>query len=171
MSAFICQPEHFGILAALTVLPDHKGRTALPEWVVPGEPVLTAQRVARELAAQNIRSVAARYPNDKDGDRPGPTGLTDAQILEAAALWAGHYAANGDAAEVSQATRLKLCDCLAYQSYETGDYEQTLAFKQLKQIRGTTLRIVPGYDLAPWNWNDNTAPHLDLLIYGEKVQP
>ena len=115
MSAFICQPEHFGILAALTVLPDHKGRTALPEWVVPGDPVLTAQRVARELAAQNIRSVAARYPNDKDGDRPGPTGLTDAQILEAAALWAGHYAANGDAAEVNQATRLKLCDCLAYQ--------------------------------------------------------
>ena len=170
MSASICLPEHFGILAALTVLPDHQGNTtAIPEWVVPGEPVLTAQRVARELAAQNIRSVAARYPDDKDGDRPGPDGLTDAQILEAAALWAGHYVANGDAAEVNQATRIKLCDYLAYQSNETDDYEQTLAFKQLKQIRGTTLRSVPGYNLAPWGWNDNTAPHLDLLIYGEEA--
>lgn len=168
MSAFICQPEHFGILAALTIFPDQQGHTAaLPEWVVPGDPILTAQRVARELAAENIRSVAARYPDDKDGDRPGPAGLTDAQILEAAALWAGHYVANGDAAEVGQATRLKLCDCLYYQSNETDDWKISKAFKQLKQIRGTTIGTVPGYDRAPWGWDDHTAPHLDLLIYGE----
>ena len=87
MSAFICQPEHFGVLAALAIHPDDQGRiTALPEWIVPNNPVLTAQRVARELAAENIRSVASRYPNDKDGDRPGPTGLTETKILEAAAL-------------------------------------------------------------------------------------
>lgn len=170
MSAFICQPEHFGILAACAVFPDHQGRTAaLPEWVVPGDPVLTAQHVARELAAENIRSVAARYPEDRDGERPGPCGLTDAQILEAAALWAGHYVVGGDAAEVSQATRLKLCDCLAYQSNETDGWKTSKAFEQLRRIRGTTVDTVPGYGQAPWGWDDHTAPHLDLLIYGEEA--
>ena len=51
MSAFICQPEHFGILAALAIFPDQQGHTAaLPEWVVPGDPILTAQRVARDFS-------------------------------------------------------------------------------------------------------------------------
>ena len=168
MSAFICQPEHFGILAAYAIFSDYQGRaTALPEWVVPGEPVLTAQRIARELAAENIRSVAARYPDDQDGDRPGPGGLTDAQILEAAALWAGHYIAGGDAAEVGLATRLKLCDCLAYQSNKTDEWATSKAREQLRRIRGTSVETVPGYDRAPWGWEDHTAPHLDLLIYGE----
>ena len=168
MYAFICQPEHFGILAACAIFPDHQGRTtALPEWVVPGDPVLTAQHVARELAAENIRSVAARYPDDQDGNRPGSCDLTDAQILEAAALWAGHYVANGDAAEVGLATRLKLCDCLAYQSNETDEWATSKAREQLRRIRGTAVATVPGYDRAPWGWEDHTAPHLDLLIYGE----
>lgn len=166
MSAFICQPEHFGILAALSVTPDPVGRiAALPKWVHPGGIVLTAQRVARELAAENIRSVAARYPNDKDGDRPGPVGLTDAQILEAAAVWAGHYTTTGAASKINAGTRVKLCQCLSYQSCETDDWNTTDAHLQLEEIRGSDDATAPGYDQAPWGWDDNTVPHLDALVY------
>ena len=167
MSAFICQPEHFGILAACAITPDYEGyTTVLPEWVVPGEPVLTAQRVARELAVQIIWVAGGHAADVFGGERPGPTGLKDAQAMEAAALWAEHYVVASDAAKLDQATRLKLCNCLAYQSNETEDWEQTAACKQLHRIRGTAVETVPGYDQAPWGWEDHTTPHIDMLIYG-----
>ena len=77
MSAYIVNPEHIGILAAYAAVND----CAIYEWRKSTN-ILTAQNVAKGLALENIRSVAHRYPGDKDGERPGPC-LKDADIVEA----------------------------------------------------------------------------------------
>lgn len=163
MSAFIVQPEHAGLLAAWAV----HHHCALRE-LESGDSLITAQNVARDLIAENIKSVAHRYPNDKDGERPGPAGLTDAQITEAAVLWAGHYHQKGLPEDVAPLTIAKLADSLEYQSCEHEGFKTSLAQRQINEIRTRVLSLLPGYNRAPWAWED-TDPELDALIWEEEA--
>ena len=162
MSAFIVQPEHAALLAVWAT----KKNSALRE-LEKGEPLLTAQAVAQELIAENIKSVAYLYPDDTDGNRPGPC-LRDAQIVEAAALWAGHYQQKGIPEDVALLTIASLADCLEYQSCEHEGFKTSLAQRQINEIRSRVLTLLPGYSRAPWSW-DATDPELDVLIYGEEA--
>lgn len=154
MSAYICNPEHFGILAAYAASKRsvfHKFRR--------DDQVLTAQAVARALAAENIRSVSCRYPDDKDGQRPGP-GMRDAEIMEAAAIYAGHFVSKGIIPTTLQV--LKLCAGLEYQSCETHDYRQSDAYIQLYWIRSTAIQSLPGYEQECWSY-DEPVPAIEAL--------
>jgi hypothetical protein len=88
MSAYVCNPETFGLLAAYAVGPG-SDNAAIYEWRQ-GNPIEDVQRVAEGLARENIRSVTTRYPTDQDGQRPGP-GLCDEEIVALARLWAEAY--------------------------------------------------------------------------------
>ena len=162
MSAFIVQPEHAGLLAVWAT----QNNSALRE-LEKGEPLLTAQAVAQELIVENIKSVAYRYPGDTDGNRPGPC-LRDVQIVEAAALWAGHYQQEGLPENVAPLTIAKLADCLEYQSCEHEGFKTSLAQRQINEIRSRVLTLLPGYSRAPWSWEDRNEA-LDVLIYGEEA--
>ena len=162
MSAYIVQPEQVGLLAAWAV---HL-RVGLLE-LEKGKPLLTAQAIAQELIAENIKSVAHRYPADTDGNRPGPC-LLDAQIIDAAALWAGHYQQKGLPEEVDPIAVAKLADNLEYQSSEHDGFNTSLAQRQINKIRSRAITLLPGYDRAPWSWDD-ADPELDVLIYGEEA--
>ena len=162
MSAYIVQPEQAGLLAAWAV----HHRAGLRE-LEKGERLLTARAIAEELIAENIKSVAHRYPSDTDGNRPGPC-LLDAQIIDAAALWAGHYQQKGLPEEVGPITIAKLADCLEYQSCEHEGFKTSLAQRQINEIRSRVLTLLPGYSRAPWSWEDRTRA-LDVLIYGEEA--
>jgi hypothetical protein len=156
MSAYICNPEHFGILAAYAV----QNRCVISEW----RHALTAdlqeaQRVARELARENIRSVATRYPNHQDGDRPGP-GLKDAELEEAAALYAGYFIQHPQRLKPVQVIRL--CEGLDYQSCETDDWKETLAYHQVEWIKSTAIHQLPGYDHAQWEFTQ-PGPGIEAL--------
>lgn len=155
MSAYICDPSHFGILAAYAV----KERCVIREFEVMGDPVLVAQTVARNLAKENIRSVAYRYPRDTDGNRPGPC-LKDAEIEEAAAIYAAYFLANPHHLPAVQI--LKLVNCLDYQSCETEDWKQTVAFKQLEWITHDAIRNLPGYEDAMWSF-ERPIPEIEAL--------
>ena len=159
MSAYVCQPEHIGLLAAYAATEG----CAIYAWR-DDDRVETAKRIAEGLAFENIRSVAARYPNDKDGERPGPT-LKDAQIVEAAKLWAEHYVTTRRPGSATIAQIAKASDCLAYQSCETDDWEDTQAHQQLDWIDGHLLRQLPGYEAAAWEWTDS-LPAIDNQFYG-----
>lgn len=155
MSAYICNPEHFGILAAYAV----RTKSAISEWVHTRENTLparidTAQRIAKGLARENIRSVAHRYPNDVSGGRPGPC-LLDEQIEEAAAIYAAHFITNYHAPTPIQI--LKLSRALDYQSCETDDWKDTLAWRQLDWINGEVIRSLPGYEDADWGYSKPVA--------------
>lgn len=48
---------------------------------------------------------------------------------------------------------IKCCDCLEYQSCETDNYEETLAYKFLQVIRKDAVKKIlnrNGYEDAPW---------------------
>jgi hypothetical protein len=156
MSAYICSPSHIGILAAYAALND----CAIQTWRT-GIRFETAQAVAKGLAQENIRSVAHRYPNDKDGHRPGPP-LCDASIIEASAMYAGHYISQPQ--QLTPVQVLKLCDCLSYQSCETDDWEDTLAAKQLRWIKNEAEGQLPGWEDAKWEWDD-CVEEINVLFY------
>ena len=162
MSAYICNPEHIGILAAYAATND----CAIYEWRQ-GDAILTAQNVAKGLALENIRSVATRYPNDKDGERPGPC-LKDADIVEACQIYAGYFAEKLSGAivmaeDVPEGIQiLKLAQSLDYQSCETDDWPLTLAARQLQWITSAVIRRLPGYDEAAWSF-DKRLPEVEAL--------
>ena len=160
MSAYICNPEHFGVLAAYAVRND----CAVYEWQHSRKNTLeakidNAQRIAKGLARENIRSVAHRYPDDKDGARPGP-GLKDAEIEEAAAIYAAHFVVSPQ--KLRPIDVLKLCQGWDYQSSETDDWKDTLAWQQVDWIRGAAIRSLPGYDDADWSF-DQQLPEIEAL--------
>lgn len=165
MSAYICNPEQFGILAAYAVI----NKCQVSEWTHyradRDADVKNAQVVARGLARENIRSVAHRYPGDKDGHRPGPC-LLDAEIEEAAALYAAHFMANSHyVRKLSPLQIIKLCQSMDYQSCETDDWKDTLAWRQLDWIKNNAIYSMPGYDNADWSY-ERSVPEIDALYEG-----
>ena len=152
MSAYICNPEHFGLLAAYYATKENKGSEF-------------AERAAHILALENIRSVATRYPDDKDGQRPGPC-MYDDEICLAARVWAKCYF-NRLPAFTSPVAILGMCSCLDYQSCETEDWRSTKAFGLLCQIESCATRQLPGYDDAPWNWSDEKQPDMVKMLYND----
>ena len=166
MSAYIVNPEHIGVLAAYAAVND----CAIYRWRM-SDSILTAQNVAKGLALENIRSVAHRYPDDKDGERPGP-GLKDADIIEACQIYAGHFAKRmggvivmaEDVLEPVQV--LKLVSSLDYQSCETDDWEMTLAAQQLRWIMSDAISHLDGYEDADWSFT-GSLPEIEALYAKE----
>ena len=127
MSAFIVSKKHIATLANFAIehgawLDDHRAVYA------------DFNHIYKTLAAENVRSVCARYSSDKAADyasfvRPSLCGKTE---------------------PVSTIAIVKLCDCLEYQSCETEDWRSTPACKLLGRIRDTAIRLIPGYEQAPW---------------------
>lgn len=154
MSAYVCSPETFGLLAAYAVGPGSES-AAITAWQV-GNPIDDVKRVAEGLAKENIRSVATRYPDDQDGQRPGP-GLYDAEIVELARLWAEAYYFRFPKV-IKPVDILILCQGYSYQTCETKDWRDTLAFRQIEWIRGKAVRALPGAAAAPWEWSDEAPP-------------
>ena len=161
MSAYICNPEHFGILAAFAI----QRSCAVREWcrTVAGKDIETVQAVARGLARENIRAVAHRYPDSESGDRPGPY-LKDEEIEEAAALYAAHFVVHPQG--VSPIQIIKLAISLDYQCAETDDWKDTLAWRQVEWIKNAAIRCLNGYEGADWSF-DKPIPKIEALYEKE----
>lgn len=102
--------------------------------------------VGRMLWMENLVSVAYRYPDDKDGQRPGPGGLTQAEII-------GYtYAVPRRRPSVVEA--LKLINCFSYQSCEHPGWEKSEALAFCTVLTSALIDELPGYEAAPWGWED-----------------
>lgn len=145
MSAFICNPEHIGLLAAYIA-----------------NETLDAKRFARDLVKANIESVAHRYPDDKDGDRPGPA-LFDNEISEASQLWAEHYFQFKPT--VTPVEILSLAACLNYQCCEINTWTSSQGYVWLNRARDKAIRDLPGYDKAAWEWTAAETPSHITAFY------
>lgn len=164
MSAYICNPEHFGVLAAYAV----QKSCIIYNWeagstTTPAGKIANAQNVARLLARENIRSVTHRYPDSEDGHRAGPC-LKDADIEEAAAIYAAHFIAKPQ--RLTPVQVLSLCQCYDYQACECKDWRTTDAELQTERIRNAAIRDLPGYDEADWSF-DKQIPEIEAL-YNEE---
>lgn len=165
MSAFICNPDHIKALALFSVTGRNEpaistrwlereleGQPAeLRAQVTWGDRQNIAETVANILHAENIRSVSYRYEEPAtyaDGmstdNLPGLCERPELITVSASEAF--------NPPVTNPVHILKMCSCLEYQSCETEDYRETVAYKILEAIRATAIRRMPGYEDAPWEY-------------------
>ena len=151
MSAFICSPDHFKVLAVFAASRRHGSLRVDPRYIdgfkqleVRNELEL-ASAYADVLYAENIRSVLHRYPDDTLDSAPGPIDKPESITVTARDVCAARY-------RLPPVAILSMCDCLEYQSCETEDWASTPAWRLLNAIRRAAIRALPGYDDAPWDY-------------------
>jgi hypothetical protein len=133
MSCFVCPPEHIGALGAIY------------QRMFGDDAALTAAL----LAQKNIRAAADRYPEDKDGERPGRLGRKDAEVLLQSIKWAQHYSKFG-LPPFGKEDVANMVACYRYQAVEARDWRDS-------EAEAITRRIVEGLDQSPF-------PHRDTLM-------
>ena len=160
MSAFICDPDHFKALAVFAAARNHHGRNVDPRYLTGFRAEVKTQPDRYDTTAdlataygdllyqENIRSVRARYPGDTWDALPGPCSKPLRLVVKPGDDTLAKY-------RLSPVALLKMADCLEYQSCETEDYRETVAFELLEHIRRAAIRRLPGYDAAPWEYTAN----------------
>lgn len=144
MSAYVCSDAQFKALAIFAVRKTHGSLNVDPRYVDGAQDVagqceeVIATRYAALLLAENIRSVRHRYA-DELGDY-NEIRINTSDIL--------------GARSITSVVILKLCDNLSYQSCESDDWETTKAHALLSQIKDAAIRLLPGYEEAPWGIDD-----------------
>src|SRR5580704_16709688 len=143
MSAFVVGHDHIDALLTFADMKRLKDR--LGYHVNKGREQLSLTDIGRILLAENERSVCTRYPDCTPGNTPGKVG-------EEAI---GYRFKTLQQAFQMQHTALcvmiiKACDCYDYQACETDDYRQSIAAHIVNTIRREAIRVMPGYDDAPW---------------------
>lgn len=138
MSAFICSHTH--IDAMLTALPhdDQANLLRRIESRTKTTSAWTLTDVGRLLLDENERSVASRYPNVPDAERPGTIGERSA----------GYRFTERPTSFVEG---LKLLDSWRYQSCETDDHATTLAWQVSMLMTDALIGALPGYTEAAWS--------------------
>lgn len=146
MSAFVVPKAHIDALVAAGLRAQAGAYAELPlTWSVPRrrEPArldfLSADAVGRMLWRENVRSVAARYPNEAaewadamvDANAYGFPPLARVPALEAAAV-------------------LKAISCLEYQSCEHRGWKTSEAKRFCEALRTRLVCGLPGYREAAW---------------------
>jgi hypothetical protein len=142
MSAFLCSHNHFKILAMFAVTNGQYGLRVDPGSLPNAEtrglgnesPATIATHYANILYRENFRSIKHRYPSSTI--EASEIKVTDRDISNNKGI---------DAVSI-----LKQCDCLIYQTCETEDYYETLAYKLTQLIKDAAIKLLPGYESAPW---------------------
>lgn len=92
--------------------------------------------LAAILKAENMRSLEARYAGEPAYTRADAPKATPDLVRAATVFLPGVV--------------FKLAHCLDYQSCETSDWRQTVAYQVLETIKDTAARKTEGYEQAPW---------------------
>jgi len=151
MSAFICGPDHFKVLAIFAASRGSYGLNVDPRYVdglsklADYNPSQLASAYGDIMYAENTRSVLTRYPEDDEESAPGPINKPKNIRITARDMISSKY-------RLPAVAILKMCNCLAYQSCETKDWEQTPAFRLVQAIKEAAIRQLPGYEDAPWDY-------------------
>lgn len=148
MSAYIVERDHIRYLveAALKLRLGHHPGHGPFSWywngdrrTLPAGDYERACEVARMLWAENIASVAHRYPNEPQNDLPGPAG----ESFE----YTEHrpWDCNIDPVQV-----LKACSCFEYQSCEHEGWKTSEALAFVDALVWEAISALPGYADAAW---------------------
>jgi hypothetical protein len=154
MSAWIVNEGHIDAMVYLGLQP-HPDISNYPlRWEKPDGTdgqldCYSTDEVGRMLLAENIRSVRHRYPDDAEGELPGPVPNPTVEGYTYQPL-----RARRDGQMPTPVEGLKLLSCFGYQSCETPDWEKTEAFRFCEALRHRLVASLPGYRDAPWGWPD-----------------
>lgn len=135
MSAYMVEKNHVLYLAQAASDYEAKWMPNGKDWRIMrrSAPFSEIMEVAQILWDQNLRSVNYRY-NEVGGENIYTISRRDVET-----------AFSLDPVQV-----IKACHCLAYQSCETPDYDETEAGKICKAIEAAAIRHLPGYRDAEW---------------------
>lgn len=106
MSAWIVSKAHIDTLV----------QALITEGVVPMD---QANETGRTLWAENLKSVASRYPRDRDGERPGPCDFRDSDVET--------YTFEGVEAPLDDLIVWHNVGCYSYQSCEHDEWDESYA--------------------------------------------
>jgi hypothetical protein len=154
MSAFVVARKHIAYLVNAAFYRRH-GEGIYYHWDGQGHQChcsdrAEAERIAQVLWAENVASVAHRYPDDKRSELPG-------MVDEAAAGFEyGRHEWTQERPNWVQV--LKACDGYAYQSCEHPGWESSEARAIIEAIRSKAIHALPGYEDAAWEITDATPP-------------
>lgn len=145
MSAYVCDPEHIGRLAAFLVATD-------PARYDDDD----AQAVALTLARQNEKSVRIRYP-DSEG-LPGPVPPKGENFT----FWYRARCSQAsrrtwDRRELSPVDVLGMVRCYEYQTCEDLEWIGSEAWRLIDAIRNYAIAKLDGFDAAPWEYTAKDA--------------
>jgi hypothetical protein len=153
-------PEHFGLLAAFAV------RRHCATIFTPDSRGVSARFIAQELARECIRSVAARYPNDVDGGRPGVQ-MLDADIIKEAGAFAEYYRDHWPEGQTDSHINCH-ARCCRYQSDVCSDFATTAVSSQLEAILSET-RDAPPLPAVPFVWGFEDDTTRDILDNATRI--
>ena len=152
MSAFVVPKSHINAML-LSVMDKrftwyHDGHKELNE--------LTANRVGQMLLDENVKSVCCRYNDSEITDLPG---RINAEWL---IPFEFHYVHRVP----KPLEAISIVRCYAYQSCEHPEWEASEAKAFCDALIACKIAELPGYDDAPWEWDDPEyeSPALQRLV-------
>lgn len=129
MSAWIVSKTHIDYIVTALIAAE----------LTPYSPDETGRMLWRECLA----SVAYRYPDDADGDRPGPADFRDSDVDTY--TWAETDALTGGALA-------KTLGCYDYQSCEHPQWKESESYALVSKLYGS-VEHEPYADSVPWGWD------------------
>lgn len=150
MSAFLVSDAHINVLITFAktqglVLPSPSSPDT--SHAIYNDEIAT--QFGRALLAENMRSLTYRY-----GDNHGftkPLGGDEAYLNR----YRYRYDPRGLVPKPGTAIAIiKATHCFDYQSCETPDYAKTWAAELMRLIRDAACHDLPGYESAPWGFED-----------------
>jgi hypothetical protein len=151
MSAWIVSKAHIDLLITAGLRPLH-GEAV--RWVVQANPHKdrklehdNADDVGSMLWRENFASVGDRYPDDDPDDLPGSGVAAVETLLYRWARIAG---------VLDPVVVLKAIHCYEYQSCEHDGWAGSQAKAFCEALTGHAVRGLPGYQQAPWGFDDPT---------------
>lgn len=154
MGAFIVDPKHV-IALAVFATGNRYGSMRVPAHIMKfsGGKDMTGERreavatyYADILFQENIRSVKARYPNEDIDTLPGPIPCPEHVEVTHKDF------SDLNIRNLKPVDILAMCNCLEYQSCETEDWRDSMAFDLLYRIQKAAIRALPGYDDAVYSF-------------------
>ena len=145
MSAYVVNKRHIDALVTAAVESAPIGAYFGRERV----DYSNADAVGAALWRANVESVAFRYPNDAEGEWPGPVGLTRAEV--------DAYTFEPLLVPLSPVELLVALRGYEYQSCERPDWRDSDAYTFCRGLESLMLRRLPGWDDADWSISDDRA--------------
>ena len=152
MSAWVVDKKHIDLLiTAGLMFPQMRMRNTYQEWTRDNHHVrLTdenADAIGGQLWAENYTSVKSLYGvTDDSEDVPGPADFEATQVLT--------YTFTRVPGTLDPVVVLKALDCYEYQSCEHDGWKTSGAHEFCEVLRSVAISILPGYDDAPWDFDD-----------------
>lgn len=148
MSAWIVSKTHIDLMVDTL---EHG--PVMPAWKTwqGGQSLNASERNAlgRTLWQECLRSVAARYPRDVDGERPGPINFHDIDTIT--------YIHQPQPYRLTPAEANSLFRCYRYQSCEHGEWEGSLS----NFVVENALEQLGDSMDGPWGWD---APDVQVRM-------